>query len=217
MHSFLAVFLCLSIAAVGTNAAWITPIVSVDEDAAELAQLAEQFWTLKPAIFEDQGPLVLCQVIDQHCAPEDRPLAVSLMPSSIVNTYRERRPYTQVLQACFNATALEDAMRSSPVVRRLMARSVTDADKLNIKRYQGVVVRYLKELNGLMEAVNTRCDNAEIHALLCLSSRPLLTSCAQKILQTKYDTVDDGAYHQFVERIKSILTDLNGQLERLYA
>jgi len=75
----------------------------VNEDAIELAQLAEQFWSLKPAVFQRKGPLVLCQFINECFSTENRFQATPFIVSSIANEYRNENHYARVLNSCINS------------------------------------------------------------------------------------------------------------------
>jgi hypothetical protein len=58
-------------------------IISIDEDATELTQLFEEFWSLKPDVLKEEGPLAVCQFIDQCCKDEDRSRAISTLIDSM--------------------------------------------------------------------------------------------------------------------------------------
>jgi hypothetical protein len=132
-----------------------------------------------------------------------------------VKEYQSNHRYAHVLGACMNSTVLEETKQSSPIVRELLYPIITDEDKFYIKQHQRAIANYFNELNGLMNAVDTSCNKEEVHALLCLSNPPLLTTCAQKILQRTYDDIGYETYQAFVQKTKEALLGLNEQLSRL--
>jgi hypothetical protein len=215
MHRILLVLFCIIFVVVGINGVWIKLVPSVNEDAIELAQLAEQFWSLKPAVFQRKGPLVLCQFIDECCSTENRFQAISFIVSSIANEYRNKNRYARVLNSCINSTAMEKANQSCPLLNQIISPSITQEDKFDIIQHRRVIVNYYTQLNNLTNHVYESCNNEEIHALLCLSNTKLIRSCVNKILQEIYDDNGYDGYQEFIIETKKILIDLNQQLSSL--
>jgi hypothetical protein len=216
MHCTLIVFVCITFI-VGIEGAWIKVPILVDEDAVELTRLAEEFWSLKPAVFQRKGPLVLCEFIDKCCAVEDRFQAISLMVISIANEYRSQNHYATVINTCMNSTVLKQANQSCSSLQKLISPSIMKQDKSIVTEYIGILLDYFTELNNLAKHIHKSCNDEEIHALLCLSNTKLVTACAGKILHKIYDYNGDPTYQEFVAETKQTLIDLNQQLSDLSA
>ncbi|CAF1405378.1 unnamed protein product [Adineta ricciae] len=185
----------------------------MDDDANELARLVEMFWSLKPDVFQRQGPLVLCEFIDQYCVTAtSRMRAISMMISSIVNDYHSRKPYNQVLNVCVNSTELESIEKSSSLLQRLISPMITNDDKLNIRQHRRVILNYFTELNDLINYMNKSCNVEEIHALVCLSNTELMRRCTLKILRDMHDQNTLDIYEDYIQKTKDIFTDINIQL-----
>ncbi|UJR32908.1 hypothetical protein I4U23_020369 [Adineta vaga] len=215
MFCIYIVLFCI-IHVLNTNGAWIQTTISMNEHAKDLAHLGETFWSLKPVVFQNEGPLVLCQFIDEYCTTEtNRMQAISLMTSSIVNEYRSKKRYNQVLTTCMNSTTLENVQQSSPLIHRMLSPMITQRDKHNIIQHRKIIMNYFTELNDLLNYMNKSCNAEEIHALLCLSNTELLITCVQKILQDIYEKNNSAIYEEFIEKTKEILVDLNTQLLQL--
>ena len=211
MCRILTALICIIIT-VGINEAWPQLPILVDEDVTELTRLAEEFWSLKPTIFQNEGPLVLCQVIDQCCAAKDRLPAISFMASSIVNEHRRKNAYATVLNACMNSTALKEVNESCPLLHKLISPSITKEDKINILQYKRIIMEYFTELNKLVNHLYNSCNGEEIHAFLCSSNTALVKTCVSRILQEICD--DDGyeVYEKFIVENKQTLIDVNAEL-----
>ncbi|CAF1072818.1 unnamed protein product [Adineta steineri] len=198
---------------VSINGVSIKPVSSTDNDAIELAQLAEKIWSLKPAALQTKGPLVICQFIDKYCTNENRFQAISSMVSSIVNEYRSKHRYARVLNKCISKTVLEETKQSCPILQQLISPTITQQDKFNIIQYQRVLMSYFTELNILISHVQTSCNDEEIHGFLCSSNMTLITTCTNKILREIYN---DNNYEEVIIKTKQALTDLNQELLSLY-
>jgi hypothetical protein len=210
MYRFITALFCMIFLS-GINGAWLTLPTSVDEDAITLTRLAEEFWSLKPAVFQNKGPLVLCQVIDECCATDDRAKAVSLMVSSITDENRSRNRYARILNTCINSTD-----QSCPPLFNLISPSITLQEKSDIKQHRRIIMNYDTKLNDLINRVNESCNNEEIHALLCLSDTKLVKTCINKILRSIYDVDGYKVYHEYVVETKQTLIDVNQQLSELF-
>ncbi|CAF0914415.1 unnamed protein product [Adineta ricciae] len=206
------ILLCFLLVA-RTNGVSVKKVSSMDDDANELARLVEMFWSLKPDVLQRQGPLVLCEFIDQYCATAtSRMRAISVMISSIVNDYHSRKPYNQVLNVCVNSTGLESIEKSSSLLQRLISPMITNDDKLNIRQYRRVILNYTSELNDLISYMNKSCNAEEIHALVCLSNTELIKRCTLKMLRDMHDQSTLDIYEDYIQKTKDIFTDINIQL-----
>ena len=211
MHHIFVILFC-TIFVIAINGAWIKLAPSIDKDAIELARLAEEFWSLKPVVFQNKGPLVLCQFINECCSVENRLQAISVIVPSIVNEYRNKNRYNRVLNACLNLTALEEANQSCPLLHKIISPTITQQDKFDIMQHRRVIMNHFTELNNLTNYVYKFCNNEEIHALLCLSNTNLTRTCAHKILQGIYNDNSYEVYQEFIMKSKETLMDINQQL-----
>jgi hypothetical protein len=198
------------------NAAWVKLPISIDKDATELTRLAEKFWSLKPVVFQNNGPLVLCQFIDECCAIENRFQAVSSMVFSIINEHRNKYRYGRIINKCINSTDLKETSQSCPSLYKLLSPLITEQDKSVIMEYMRIVMNYFTELNNLIRYVDKSCNSEEIYALLCLSNTALVQTCVTKILEEIYDEDDYKIYPEFIVETKQTLIDLNQKLFPLF-
>lgn len=213
MHRIFVVLFYI-IFAVGIKGAWIELSTSIDEDAVELTQLTETFWSLKPAVFQKKGPLVLCQFIDECCTTENRLQAISSMVYSIVHEYRNKNRYNQVINKCISSIDSKEVNQSCLSLNKLLFPIITEQDKSMIKQHRKIIMNYFLELNNLVTYVNEKCNNEEIHALLCSSNTKLVKTCASKILQVIYNEDGYEIYQEFLTKTKQILVDLNQRLKK---
>jgi len=214
MHRIFVV-LSFIISAVVINGVLVKLPTSAREDTDELTQLAEKFLSLKPVVFQNKGPLVLCQFIDKCCAAEDRFQAISSMVFSIVNEYKSKNRYGKVINKCINSTNLQKASQSCPSLHKLLYPLITKQDRSIIAQYMRRVMIYFTELNKLITNVYEYCNDEEIHALLCLSNTKLVKTCVIKILQAKYDNDGNEVYQKFIVETKQLLMNLNQELFQL--
>jgi hypothetical protein len=209
MRCILISLFCI-IFVVGSKGAWLKIPILFDDEAAELTRLGEKFWSLKPAVYQSEGPLVLCQFIDECCAVEDRLKAISLMVTSIINEYHQKNRYASVINACMNSTP------SCPSLHKLISPSIMKHDRSNVVPYITIILDYFTKLNNLLNNMNEYCNDEEIHALLCLSNTKLVKICAGKILQGIYDNNGYQVYQEFIVETKETLINLNEELSELF-
>jgi hypothetical protein len=208
MYRALGVFFCI-IFVVGINGAWIKQPASIDENAVELTQLTEKFWSLKPTIFKRTKPVVYCQIIDQCCDDEDRLEAVSLMSQYIDGT--DRYSFAEVLLTCMNSTtAHEENQLCSSIIESIIPLRITYQNS-DVQKYIHITNKYDKLLDNLLDYILSTCNSEEIYALLCLSNEKLVKTCAGRILQNIYDD-HYKSYEAVVMYTKQVLIDLNQQL-----
>lgn len=188
---------------------------SIDKDANDLTRLTEIFWSLKPKVFEEKGPLVLCQFIDKCCTNVNRFQAISSMVSSIINEHQNKNRYNKVISKCIDSTDFKNANETCPLLNKLISPSVTEYEKFMIIQHRNILMNYFRELNNLINHVYESCINEEVHALLCLSDTNLIQTCVSKILRKIYHENDWKFYQEFLIETKQVLFDLNQQLLKL--
>jgi hypothetical protein len=208
MYRVLFALFCI-IFVVGINGAWLKQLTSIDEDANELAQLAEEFWSLKPAILKRAKPFVYCQIIDQCCNDEDRSEAVSLMGQYIYGS--DGYQFAELMLTCMNPTASNKSNKLCLSTVESIVSLRTIYQNPDVKKYISITRNYEKELISIHNYVLSTCNSEEIQAYFCLSNKKLVETCSGKILQKIYDNVYTN-YEEFVADTKQALIDINQQL-----
>jgi hypothetical protein len=193
------------------NEGWI---ISIDEDATELTRLFEEFWSFKPDVLKEEGPLAICQFIDQCCKDEDRSRAISALIDSMDKVNINEDYNNRIINECINTTDLKESIQSCPSIRHILYPVITQQDSLDGIEY-AIFMNYTATVGKLANHEDGFCNNEEIYAVLCSSNVKLITSCFTKSLQNIYDENDYEVYRRFVMEAKQNFTDANQQLFQL--
>ncbi len=197
----------------GINGASLKHPVSIDENAIELTQLTEKFWSLKPDILKRTKPVVYCQIIDQCCDGEDRLEAVSLISQYIDGT--DKYSLAEVLLTCMNSTTANKADQlCSSIIESIIPLRIMYQNS-DVQKYINITSKYDKLLNNILDYILSTCNSEEIYALLCLSNEKLVEKCTGKILQKIYDDHYES-YEAVMVYTKQVLIDLNQQLSEAF-
>jgi hypothetical protein len=197
-----------------TNGGWIGEQTSVDEeetsvgqDAAELTRLFEDFWALKPDVFYEEGPLVICQFLDQCCENVvDRSRAISILFDASDDSLTYGNFEKKAINECVNTTDLSEAIQSCPPIRHVLYPVFTEKERSDAMPYGLLLLKYTDVMNKIFKKEDGLCTNEEEYAILCSRGGKLIENCFSKTLQDMYDKNDLQVYQKFVTEAKQNLT-----------
>jgi hypothetical protein len=207
-----AILFCIGIV-VGINGAWLKQPASINQDAVELAQLTQTFWSLAPAAMKRAKPLVYCQIIDQCCNDEDRTEAVSLIGQSIDGTDEGR--FVQTMQKCMNSTNSNEGNQLCPSIVQSISQSYIFRKHPDVKKFFNILDQYDKPIAIVFDPVGSVCNSEEIHSLICSSKITFAEKCISKALRKIYDNKSHD-YQKNVLDAKQAFTTINQQLSKAF-
>ncbi len=212
MHSMFFILFYFAIV-VGINSAWVEQPVSINQDAVELARLAQQFWSLTPAIMKRAEPLVYCQIIDHCCSDEDRTEAVSIIGRSIFGTDKGR--FEQIMEKCMNSTSSNKGNQlCSSIVQSIIPSHIFDTHP-DMEKYFNIIDQHNNAINTVFSPMISVCKSEEIHSVVCSSKMTLVESCMSKALRNVFDD-NFYDYQQNVLDAKETFTAMNQQLSKAF-
>jgi hypothetical protein len=198
------------------NGGWIREQISVDEDATELSRLFNELWSLKPDVFYEEGPFVICQFIDQCCKKEeDRSRAISALIDWFKSAIPSDDSVNKIINECVNTTDLKESIESCPPIRHILYPVITEKDHSNFIDYERI---FINNTLGTGKSTNNEdrlCNKEELHALLCSSDTKLVKNCFRKELQNFYDKNGYESYRESVIELKQKFTTAYQQLFQL--
>jgi len=214
MHRILIALSCI-IFVIGINGASIELPSLIDEDAVEMAGLMEKCWSLKPAALQQMKPLAYCKVIDKCCLDEHHVQATSRFFPFLKDRHTETR-FNELIGTCINSTAHHKADQwcqtfRSEITERWEARANPD-----VKQFSMAIAKYRRELMQLFNAIDDVCNDEEIHAVICLSNKELMPTCAGKILRKLNDINGYEVYQKIIVQYKTMFIDVHQKLSKMF-
>jgi hypothetical protein len=183
----------------------------IDADAKQLSLSNEKCWFhISNKVYNDTKRK--CQVLTQCCSGKKYSKALSLMA---VNFSVDPIPVT--FAACLGSVTPDHLAKTCPSALKLTSRLTFEPDDDNDKANPVYMVmnKYSLVIKDFLKNIPLVCNENEVHAYLCLSSKKLLQSCVGKILQKQYDSRGKKTYKESVKKYKAGFNGMNQLFQRI--